>query len=378
MNLSFSCHPWLEVLALHRKALALLDRGSYCSTLMLEQDPRSSSSKPPTRPGVRGTKPEMTRVSSPINILTLAVCALLAACSSGPDEIMPPICTTSPCTQAPVKATSRPYQINGIWYYPQAHYEYDEVGMASYYGGERKGRYQFQGRRTASGAVFDLNGITAAHKTLPLPCIVEVCNLESGRQMVVTVNDRGPYVEGRIIDVSQRVAQLLGFDRQGTAKVRVRTLVPETLALNGITSPTVMLAQTTPPPAPTPFPEPIPTLPLTTVTAVIASEATPPVVAPTPPPPVLVAAAEPLPTQPATPANTGIFIDVGRHKTHAEAIKLAQQLPEIGSFQRKPVKHTGPAPYALRVGPLASLSAADQLLDKLTAAGRISRIIIQR
>ena len=165
---------------------------------------------------------------------------LLAACSSGPEERE--ICIDGTCTRAPKKATSRPYQIKGVWYHPQHHYEYDEDGVASYYGGGRG--YDFHGRPTATGEIFDMNDVSAAHKTLPLPCIAEVTNLENGRQIQLKVNDRGPFVEGRIIDVSRRTAQLLGFEGKGTAKVRVRTLVPDSLALNGIEVPKVSLPKT--------------------------------------------------------------------------------------------------------------------------------------
>lgn len=133
----------------------------------------------------------------------------------------------SPKTPAPKKATSRPYVIKGKTYHPQQHYEYDEVGTASYYG-IRDG---FHGKKTATGEVYDAHKITAAHKTLPLPSIVRVTNIENGRSLTVKVNDRGPFPDGRVIDVSEKCAQLLGFYGKGLAKVRVQTLVEETLAL---------------------------------------------------------------------------------------------------------------------------------------------------
>ena len=95
---------------------------------------------------------------------------------------------------------------------------YDRVGEASWYG-ER-----YQGRSTASGEPFDMNALTAAHKRLPFGTMVQVTNLANNRSLVVRINDRGPYARGRIIDVSRRGADLLGFEHQGTAKVRVRVL----------------------------------------------------------------------------------------------------------------------------------------------------------
>lgn len=130
-------------------------------------------------------------------------------------------------TMAPKKATSKPYVIKGVTYHPQHHYEYEDEGTASYYG-IRDG---FHGKKTATGEVYDAHKITAAHKTLPLPSIVRVTNLENGRSLTVKVNDRGPFPKGRIIDVSEKCAKLLGFYGKGTARVRVQSLVEETLAL---------------------------------------------------------------------------------------------------------------------------------------------------
>src|ERR1700691_2985517 len=116
-----------------------------------------------------------------------------------------------------------PYQIDGVWYYPREDFSYDETGIASWYG------EQFAGRATANGEVFDLNDLTAAHRTLPIPSIVQVTNLDNGRSIKLRVNDRGPYARGRIIDVSRRAAQLLGFEGTGTAKVRVQIVVPDSM-----------------------------------------------------------------------------------------------------------------------------------------------------
>jgi rare lipoprotein A len=111
-----------------------------------------------------------------------------------------------------------PYTVKGVTYYPHIDYAYDEVGMASWYGNE------FQGQYTANGEVFDLNQLSAAHTTLPLPSIVEVINLQNNRALLIRVNDRGPFARGRIIDLSRRAAELLGFAGSGTAMVRVRVL----------------------------------------------------------------------------------------------------------------------------------------------------------
>jgi len=125
----------------------------------------------------------------------------------------------------PAYRVGAPYRVNGILYRPAEDYNYTATGFASYYGAD------FHGRLTASGERFDMNELTAAHKTLPLPSMVRVTNLANGRSVVLRVNDRGPFVRGRIIDVSLRAAQILGFERRGIARVRVEILPEESRAL---------------------------------------------------------------------------------------------------------------------------------------------------
>ena len=121
-----------------------------------------------------------------------------------------------------------PYQIKGKWYYPKEDFDYAEAGIASWYGA------YFNGRPTANGEIYDMNDLTAAHKTLPLPSMVRITNLENGRSLKLRVNDRGPFVDGRIIDVSRRASQLLGFHHQGIAKVKVEILADESRVLAGL------------------------------------------------------------------------------------------------------------------------------------------------
>lgn len=111
-----------------------------------------------------------------------------------------------------------PYFINGRRYIPRVDRSYDRVGIASWYGTD------FHGRRTANGEVYDMNALTAAHPTLPMPVYGRVTNLENGRTIVVRINDRGPYAHNRVIDLSRRSAELLGFKNKGTARVRVKYL----------------------------------------------------------------------------------------------------------------------------------------------------------
>ena len=121
-------------------------------------------------------------------------------------------------------ANLRPYTVGGKRYTPRIDGDYSEKGLASWYS------YPKGTRRTATGESFDPGQLTAAHKTLPLPCIVEVTNLENGKKLKVRVNDRGPFVDGRIIDLSKRAAEKLGFDGQGLVRVKVKFVGPAKVA----------------------------------------------------------------------------------------------------------------------------------------------------
>jgi rare lipoprotein A len=114
----------------------------------------------------------------------------------------------------------KPYMVGGQVYYPDDDKHYRAEGTASWYGED------FHGRLTANGEVYDLDGISAAHPTMPLPSYARVTNLSNGRSLVVRVNDRGPYHGNRVIDVSVKAAHLLGFHRRGTAHVRVEYVGP--------------------------------------------------------------------------------------------------------------------------------------------------------
>lgn len=113
-----------------------------------------------------------------------------------------------------------PYQANGRTYVPTPEPGYSETGQASWYGP------QFHGQRAANGEVFDQEGMTAAHPTLPLNSLVQVTNLENGREIIVRITDRGPFVDQRLIDLSHGAASVLGFERAGGARVHVRYLGP--------------------------------------------------------------------------------------------------------------------------------------------------------
>ncbi|MGB8398817.1 septal ring lytic transglycosylase RlpA family protein [Bradyrhizobium sp.] len=109
----------------------------------------------------------------------------------------------------------KPYTVAGRIYVPEEDVNYQQEGMASWYGDD------FHGRQTANGEVFDMGSLTAAHPTLPMPSYARVTNLRNGKSLIVRVNDRGPYHSNRLIDVSNRAAELLEFKSSGVARVRV-------------------------------------------------------------------------------------------------------------------------------------------------------------
>ncbi len=171
-------------------------------------------------------------------VVIVAVCALVAACGSSPPRktssksrskeyfsekkygvsASPRVATAG----KPVRKgggrnlVGRPYKVASKWYRPRANKNYKKTGYASWYGAA------FHGRLTANGEVYDMNSLTAAHPTLPLPSYVRVTNLRNKRSVIVRVNDRGPFHGRRVIDLSKRTADLLDFRKNGVAKVRVR------------------------------------------------------------------------------------------------------------------------------------------------------------
>jgi len=161
-------------------------------------------------------------------VATVAACLVLANCASSgkfASRVDPRYgVSTSPRVVAfgePVPKgggtyrVGRPYVVGGRVYVPEEDVNYREEGLASWYGDD------FHGRLTANGEVFDMASLTAAHPTLPMPCYARVTNLGNGKSLIVRVNDRGPYHGNRLIDVSNKAAELLEFKGNGVARVRV-------------------------------------------------------------------------------------------------------------------------------------------------------------
>lgn len=268
-----------------------------------------------------------------------------------------------------------PYQINGVWYYPAEDWNYDETGIASWYGPG------FHEKMTANGETFDQNDLTAAHRTLPMPSIVEVTNLDNGRSIQLRVNDRGPYAYGRILDVSRRGSQLLGFNQQGTAKVRVRLLVPETQQAiaamrNGtgtgtqvaradtpirtdldVSRPSVGSQTLAPPPGAKAEIAPATNQPALPRANAPEREPTKPVVL------------DGKVTQVAVKSTNNIYVQVGAFSQQQNAHQVQVKLNRVPNVNITPTKINGREFFRVRSGPMNSIEQADTVLAQIIKSG---------
>jgi len=308
-------------------------------------------------------------------LLAFALLALAACAEHGPK---------APTQQAvPGYKVGKPYQIDGAWYYPAVDYTYAETGIASWYGPD------FHGLATANGETYDMNALTAAHRTLPMPSMVRVTNLENGRQIALRINDRGPFANNRIIDVSRRAAQLLGFEQQGTARVRVEIMDAESRQLAMLAGASVPpTQQTTAGGQPDALASPkVTAAPAGMVTeealappsgATAAPAQLPP--APQPPPQPVVVATVTVPAASQGPQpdgrvtllpvrKTAMFIQAGAFTNLANASRLRTQLTSFGHAQVVPAYVGTQKFFRVRLGPIATLAEADATLAKVVASG---------
>ncbi len=262
-----------------------------------------------------------------------------------------------------------PYQINSTWYYPVEDWNYDETGIASWYGPG------FHAKFTANGETFDQNELTAAHRTLPMPSFVRVTNLDNGRSIVLRVNDRGPFARGRILDVSARGSELLGFDKAGTARVRVQVLADESKQLAQQMRSGVQVASAAPMAA--------------APSAAPRSSVTSGALAP---PPGAAATQTQTQTQPAapiglpvdptgnlrttSPQKTQIFVQAGAFENRDNAQRLSQKMRSFGPSIVTPVTIAGKQLFRVRVGPLATVEDGDRMLDRVIADTPTARLVV--
>jgi rare lipoprotein A len=293
--------------------------------------------------------------------IVIAAAGLAAACASTPPPSRGGVRIPS---NAGVYKVGNPYQIGDTWYYPKEQPDYDETGIASWYGPT------FYGHHTANGEMYDGTEFTAAHRTLPMPVNVRVTNLGNGKSIVVRVNDRGPYAKGRIIDLSEAAARELDVVRTGTARVRVTY---------------VGRADGSTPAPPTP-PEIVtaaaaaPTTKVDTSALNIVPGATvaPPVqVATLPTPGAGLSVPTPAPDTQVTgevkkvpvPAVTRLYVQVGAYSSEANAIRLQARFSRAGDLEVSPITRNGHQMFRVRSGPYDNVADADAALAKLTGLG---------
>lgn len=247
----------------------------------------------------------------------------------------------------------KPYQVAGAWYYPKVNYSYDETGIASWYGPG------FHGKKTANGETYDQDGLTAAHRTLPMPSMVQVTNLENGRSIKVRINDRGPFKNGRIIDLSRGSAQLLGFIKNGTAKVRVEILESESRQLASLAQgfQTASAAvDAVPIETVTTEPLPAPDGTVSSVQPVVQISATSSVERQ-----VIVPEADGIVTMTQVkPSN--IFVQAGAFLQVANANRMRARLSGLGNARIALTKVGDQQFYRVRLGPMPTVEEADRLL----------------
>ena len=311
-------------------------------------------------------------------LLALFVTSLLGACAEttflahATKEIQERSGSGTPATIGRYKV-GNPYQINGIWYYPKVDYDYVETGIASWYGPK------FHKKKTANGEIFDMNSMSAAHRTLPMPSLVRVTNLNTGRAINVRINDRGPFAHGRIIDLSRRAAQLLGFERAGTSPVRVEILSEESRQMayhaQNLKGGTAPLEPKRPESAPT-----VSVISSTLPPLNGAKVAKPPSaefkVAPVKTAPVktgrskakLATSDDKVSIQPVS-SHPKIFIQAGAFTQFQNAHKVRAVLKQLGPTNITQVDIDKRPLFRVRIGPLANIDMADQILANVIKAG---------
>ncbi|MGC6536493.1 MAG: septal ring lytic transglycosylase RlpA family protein [Candidatus Puniceispirillaceae bacterium] len=271
-----------------------------------------------------------------------------------------------------IKASPRykvgdPYQVAGVWYYPERNLKYDETGVGSWYGDE------FAGRLTANGEIFDPNKVSAAHKTLPMPSVVRVTNLDNGKSLVVRINDRGPFVSGRIIDLSREAARLIGYKDSGIARVRVQVLTEQSLKLErlakqgqfpesdfqeavpestAVSKPDVKLT------ARTTRAQPVKRAPGQSALELLSRNRVGEVIQ-------------------TSPVTTEIWVQIGAFHSKQNAEAVLARVSEFGQGQVTPTLRNGQTLYRSRLGPVQQVELADKLLaDVLKMGFNGARIVV--
>ncbi len=260
----------------------------------------------------------------------------------------------------------KPYRIAGELYHPRESYRHVETGMASWYGPN------FHGKQTANGEIFNKYEMTAAHRTLQMPSIIRVTNLANGRNVILRVNDRGPFAKDRVLDVSERASEVLGFKNNGTTRVKIEVLEKESrkvaalakdgqstrgieVALNNRKTPNqfkdlsyehVQVAQ-----APKPVNKPVSTAHRTLPVADVVTERI-------------------------MEVSDNVYVQAGAFSQEQNAMALSQQLSAIGPSKVSLARVDGRPFYRVRIGPFAEAYQADNALNAVLANGHSGAKIV--
>ena len=222
-----------------------------------------------------------------------------------------------------------PYQVEGEWYFPSdAPKNFYEIGNASWYG-HKDG---FHGKKTANGDVYNKNTLTAAHKTLPLPSMARVTNLENGHSVIVMINDRGPFTKDRVLDVSERAADLLDFKSKGVTKVRVEHLPKQTADLIAKLGLSNKSEEEDGGPC--------------------AKESSD------------------------HKAINVYFVQVGAYKNKKTAVNISSKVKKLGKVHIEPIKHHNKTLYRVRVGSFGTMKEASEVKSKVNDYIKSSPMII--
>ena len=287
-------------------------------------------------------------------LLIIAVLFLLPACAE--TELV-----THVAKQMPIADSSKPngyfkvgssYRIKGQRYTPRATYNFTQTGVASWYGPN------FHGKKTANGEIFDKYELTAAHKTLQMPSIIRVTNLENGRSIIVRVNDRGPFSKGRILDLSERAAEVLDFKHKGTAKVKIQVLPEESRHVASIAKSggstrgyEVALNQKGYTPK--------------TVTQTQVAQTSQPRITPSQKPIQLTQNLKP--PQPIAKPDA-LFVQAGSFNNVVKARALAERVQGLAPARINPTMINGNKFYRVQLGPISNKTQADQIIAQLSSS----------
>ena len=263
---------------------------------------------------------------------------------------------------APRYKVGNPYKVAGIWYYPERNLTYDETGIGSWYGDE------FAGKLTANGEIFDPELVTAAHKTLPMPSVVRVTNLDNGKSLVVRINDRGPFVAGRIIDLSREAARRIGYKDNGLARVRVQVLAEQSLRLEKLAKngefPSIGVVPATAMPEVEAAAKPTVNLTATSNTGRSAYSSNNGQSALD-----LLSQSRVGEVITVAPLTTQIWVQVGAFHSESSAASVLAQVETIGNGEVSSMSKAGQTLHRVRLGPVQTVREADKLLDGVVKIG---------